>query len=545
MVTRTDEAGRRWRVPHNFYRVKDRPDGFVLTPEAVLRVVELAARDDAVYRYIRHVFSPRFAPIDRDNVWHQILPVVRQHPLWQKLAARAAAEDARASARTRAGHVRRKSTAASDEPAASLSTTVAQSDTARPANVALSNSGSPTVVASSDDGFPSESRSSVGPANREEVSSVAPDDTTYHQSEPTTTTTARDPQEVAEPPAGGAGPLLEPSPHVIACYEAANARPASPLERTLLAELEREFLPLASARGESSAELLVAAIREAVASGSRYVAPKRIREILARWARHAVRSSTATTRAVSSQPASSLASSAVPGPSRGRAPRAGHARSTRHLTRGSARRTADSLAIFSFPTGWFLASGPSEQLSQLAGAIEQRAVRRTRPALVAGPGASERASTCFGHRRMHPTRSTAGCIRRRTGRARCSQRDDPAPPRAGVGSRLSARCSRPCSVGQSRSTSSPSPSGRRGTVPAEHPPCSQPATIPARCASVLVRAWTLVERTALTGEEGTVASPCSSHPRSATGVVPRASGSLTSRPAEPGRVPADSAPSWR
>jgi hypothetical protein len=313
MVTRTDEAGRRWRVPHNFYRVKDRPDGFVLTPEAVLRVVELAARDDAVYRYIRHVFSPRFAPIDRDNVWHQILPVVRQHPLWQALAARAAAEEARASARTRAGHARRKSTVASDEQAASLSTTVAQSDTARPGNVALSNSGSPTVVASSDDGFPSESRSSVGPANREEASSVAPDDTTYHQSDPTTTTTARDPQEVAEPPAGGAGPLLEPSPHVIACYEAANARPASPLERTLLAELEREFLPLASARGESSAELLVAAIREAVASGSRYVAPKRIREILARWARHAVRSSTATTRAVSSQPASSLASSAVPG----------------------------------------------------------------------------------------------------------------------------------------------------------------------------------------------------------------------------------------
>jgi len=58
-------------------------------------------------------------------------------------------------------------------------------------------------------------------------------------------------------------------------------------------------------------------------------------------------------------------------------------------------------------------------------------------------------------------------------------------------------------------------------------------------------AWTLVERTALTGEEGTVASPCSSDPRSATGVVPRASGSLTSRPAEPERVPADSASSWR
>jgi len=313
MVTRTDEAGRRWRVPHNFYRVKDRPDGFVLTPEAVLRVVELAARDDAVYRYIRHVFSPRFAPIDRDNVWHQILPVVRRHPLWQALAARAAAEEARASARTRAGHARRKGTRASDNQPTPPSTTVAQSDTAPLADVALSNSGSPTVVAPTDDGLPGESRTIVGPANREEETSVAPDDTTYDQSESTTTTTARDLQELVEPPADGAGPLLEPSPHVIACYEAANARPASPLERTLLAELEREFLPLASVRGESSAELLVAAIREAVASGSRYVAPKRIREILARWARHAVRPSPATTRAVSPQPASSPTSSAVPG----------------------------------------------------------------------------------------------------------------------------------------------------------------------------------------------------------------------------------------
>ncbi|MCS7051483.1 MAG: hypothetical protein NZL87_07700, partial [Thermomicrobium sp.] len=124
MVTRIDEAGRRWRVPHNFYRVKDRPEGFVLSPEAVLRVVELAARDEAVYRYIRHVFSPRFAPIDRDNVWHQILPVLRRHPLWQQLAARAAAEEARFSARTKAGHARRKAAQSS----APVPTTVAPTD---------------------------------------------------------------------------------------------------------------------------------------------------------------------------------------------------------------------------------------------------------------------------------------------------------------------------------------------------------------------------------------------------------------------------------
>ena len=90
MVLRADEQGRRWRVPHNFYRVKDHADGFGLTGRDVLRVVELADRDKAVYRYVRRIFSPRFAPIDRDNVWHQILPELRRTELWQRLATRAA-----------------------------------------------------------------------------------------------------------------------------------------------------------------------------------------------------------------------------------------------------------------------------------------------------------------------------------------------------------------------------------------------------------------------------------------------------------------------
>ncbi len=58
MVLRTDEQGRRWRVPHNFYRVKDHADGSSLTAADVLRVVELADRDKAVYRYVRRLFSP-------------------------------------------------------------------------------------------------------------------------------------------------------------------------------------------------------------------------------------------------------------------------------------------------------------------------------------------------------------------------------------------------------------------------------------------------------------------------------------------------------
>lgn len=284
MVTRTDEAGRRWRVPHNFYRVKDRPDGFVLTPEALLRVVELATRDGAVYRYIRHIFSSRFAPIDRENVWHEILPIVRQHPLWQQLAARVATEEARTSARTRSGHTRRKGAATKDTTSNPGGTDVALSNGGSTPTVATSNSGSATSVAMSNHASVESEQTIVGPSNREEASYVAPCDTTYHQRTPTTTTTTPWP-----PPSEGAGPLLEPSPEVLQCYEAANARPASPLERTLLAELQREFQLLASARGESSAELLIAAIREAVASGSRYVAPKRIREILLRWSRRSLR----------------------------------------------------------------------------------------------------------------------------------------------------------------------------------------------------------------------------------------------------------------
>ena len=57
-------------------------------PADVLRVAELADRDRAVYRYVRRIFSPRFAPIDGDNVWGRILPQVRLNPVWQGLAAR-------------------------------------------------------------------------------------------------------------------------------------------------------------------------------------------------------------------------------------------------------------------------------------------------------------------------------------------------------------------------------------------------------------------------------------------------------------------------
>ncbi len=92
MVLRQDARGRRWRVPHNFYRVKDPRDGLVLSLPAVVRVLELARRDRNAFRHIRHVFGPQFAPIDRTSLWHVLLPQLRELPLWQELAAQAARE---------------------------------------------------------------------------------------------------------------------------------------------------------------------------------------------------------------------------------------------------------------------------------------------------------------------------------------------------------------------------------------------------------------------------------------------------------------------
>lgn len=326
MVVRPDERGRRWRVPHNLYRVKDHPEGYQLTSAAVLRVANLASRDRSVYRYLRRIFSQRFAPIDRQNVWHQILAEVRQDPIWQALAARAEREDAQASARTKAGHARRSGgirqqrmdsdsknaldPTNDDHPASRVSQSEAPATTADAANdgsttsVEPGNNGYEPVVADANSGFRPIQASSAGQSNNGSESTVEPSNRTQDQEIHTTTTTTSEagqstdrtpalrPAAVARPSFQGrsdtvsppAGPLPSPSPNVLACYEAANDRPATPLEVQLLGELEGEFGRLASGGAAAGGEWLVAAIREAVGSGSRFVAPKRIREILSRWA---------------------------------------------------------------------------------------------------------------------------------------------------------------------------------------------------------------------------------------------------------------------
>jgi hypothetical protein len=334
MVPRTDPQGRRWKVPHNFYRVKDHGDDFTLTTAYVLRVAELAARDRAVYRYVRRVFSPRFAPIDGDNVWGRILPEVRITPLWKQLSARAAAEEDRASARTRAGHAARKGTVPVTEAVATAGDTpfFAPNDgdvTTTPSeandtgavfgleqgrtSVGSVNTGSGVVVAGSNRGSRRNVASIVGPANDGSPTAVAPSNTTYHQTETTTRDRARKTEDggwrfevghapdprlpapdsaggpAARPPADAAGAAA-----ALRAFESANDRAATPAERKLLRDLAERLEPVAVAtrQGRANEELpesgwgwVEAAVWEAVEAGSAFVAPRRLREILARWER--------------------------------------------------------------------------------------------------------------------------------------------------------------------------------------------------------------------------------------------------------------------
>jgi len=404
MLTRVDERGRRWRVPHNLYRVKDRPDGVDLRARDVMNVAILATKDDAVFRYVRRVFSERFKPIDGDNVWHRILDELRTDPTWQELQERTRAIEARASARSRAGHQRRNGSNASKpsaqssgddaaptasesltsqrrdgdslptaqhptpdlgDPRTSVATSNTGSDVLDPTDVERTNRGSGVDVAASNRAFDRNGASVVAGGSNGHQSVVAPSNTTYDQDSFTTTTTTtsrlrdemtggqpsipspapshsvavapRDAAGVAEreidtttergiagvhesaagrlatgqrldamegstderQPAGArtgssprerrladpaaGGPMVDPSPLVVSTFEAANDRRVTPLERHLLAELERDADPAARAAGATGAEWVVAAMREAVSSGSAFVAPKRIREIIARW----------------------------------------------------------------------------------------------------------------------------------------------------------------------------------------------------------------------------------------------------------------------
>lgn len=339
MVTRADEQGRQWRVPHNLYRVKDKSDSRHLTAADVLRVLELAERKREVYRHIRHIFSAGFTPISRGNVWHALREELRETPPWQRLAARAARDEARFSARSRAGHAARKSTtgAASgmdpalepipsieelrgeQAPIAGVQATTAGGEIvpgvgAAPVDgetsVAKSNRGSAARVAPSNEGSDPDSSTMDDPSNRAPATRVAPSNPMYDQSFQTTrTTTASDSSEgIDQTRRGGVTAAPEPvndavteeSPALsqvtapghgpdraaaLLAFTEANGREASPAEERLLAGIAGEGDGLIGGEISSGWAVVRAAIYEAVDSGSSYVAPKRVREIVRRWLR--------------------------------------------------------------------------------------------------------------------------------------------------------------------------------------------------------------------------------------------------------------------
>lgn len=336
MVLRTDPQGRRWRVPHNFYRVKDHPDDFTISTHDVLQVVQLAERDRAVYRYTRRLYSARFSPIDRDNPWHRILGELQLNPAWQRLSARVQAEEAKTSSRTKAGHAARKtldttgvtetlptptaggnhaetnsanfslaethvheSAGLADNDSGVVDTKVADQTSVAGFNtgftgdqtldVAATNTGLGEDVALTNTGFGDSAVTSVGQSNRAADTLVDPTNTTYHQQRSTTTTTI-DQGNSSDSITTGNGPGVPPvdAPGRAAAFRAfeeANERPPTPAERKLLGDLADRFHPAAVAVGATGWAWVGAAIYEAVGAGSRYVAPKRVKEILARWER--------------------------------------------------------------------------------------------------------------------------------------------------------------------------------------------------------------------------------------------------------------------
>lgn len=339
MVLRVDAQGRRWKVPHNLYRVKDHGDDVSLTTKDVLRVIDLADRDRAVYRYLRRVFSPRFSPIDHANVWHQILEEVRPTPAWQRLAARAEKEERKASERTKAGHASRKGTNAGsdDRPGDAVSSTgtdvfllptsgdSAASETTGVASNASTDNDSragadadregraETIVASINRGLEGSESTDVEPGNtglgRNRASTVgrintgdrtivAPSNTTYHQSKTTTTEVDEDGETTdgrreRPTPADRFGNLRAPDASrdeaiALQRFAEANDRQPTMAERRHLRQLADFASPIVEAGEGTAWHLVSSAIEEAVAAGSSFVAPKRIREILARWSRDGV-----------------------------------------------------------------------------------------------------------------------------------------------------------------------------------------------------------------------------------------------------------------
>ena len=379
MVLRQDDRNRRWRVPHNFYRVKDPRDGLVLNLPAVVRVLELANRDRNVFRSIRHIFGAQFAPIDRTSIWHYLLPELRQLPLWQQLAERAERErrggkkilalvpleetptiDAIEATITSYTDIDGPTIAVTHEEAPFIADKgvspgtdfasrtdgvaridaeivpeapdVAPSDAERPSirdeGTAIIEPGRPSFVAPTDRKYYQEGESkeetrtsTSSTSTRESVSSIFEAlaereerermGENAHAAPVASAADAKDGRpflpkqplppvpdlpedgavvvralDVTEPPTAAYAQQTATITDIEAALTMANGRPPSDMEISLLVQVARECDPAAQEQGYGPGTGLgwvLAAIWEAVNSGSQFVAPKRVAAICDRW----------------------------------------------------------------------------------------------------------------------------------------------------------------------------------------------------------------------------------------------------------------------
>ena len=157
-------------------------------------------------------------------------------------------------------------------------------------SVASVNIGSASGDDGTNTGLDDEIEPSVDVTNSDRATSVQPSNSMYYQSLTTTTTEGQDDFQasVTVGANGGPGPIPDGSrseAHVTKLFEEANDRVSTPAERRLLRQLADSFEPAASEVGQSGWDWLGFAIDDAVAAGSAFVAPRRLREILNRWSR--------------------------------------------------------------------------------------------------------------------------------------------------------------------------------------------------------------------------------------------------------------------
>ncbi len=339
MVSRPDN-GNDWKFPHNTYRVKEQGDNFQLTANAVRKVVELAVEDTAVYRRIKHIFGSRFKPIDPKSVWYDIIAELEETESWQKLRAIALEDERRTSERSRKGHAARRkgtgtkttaTTGESDESTVkpvpgesqvSTASTVGndtdndstvETETPPKSTAAQSSNAFKTPAAQSSNGSNAEGSSDAAPGSKGQPTIAQSTSTTNYTDQTTTTTGDKEAQNEAteanvQPSRSvgdfGGGPDDSRDRELtLQLFDEANEQPVTVAARRILGRVASDFADLAKSAGISGWALTGMAIEEAVSSGSSFVAPKRVREILNRWKRDGIPEMYAGVSAGHDQPA--------------------------------------------------------------------------------------------------------------------------------------------------------------------------------------------------------------------------------------------------